>query len=107
MSKAKLPESDSLKELQEYLRQTSIERGFNIDDPARKFIMLMEEVGELAKAIRETTGGKFSATTKRKELEEELADVQIILLGLANIFSIDMGTVFKEKETQNQQRVWK
>ena len=65
--------------------------------------MLMEEVGELAKAVRQQVGLKFTDTTKRTDLREELADVQIVLLGLASMVDEDMFTAVQEKERKNSQ----
>lgn len=99
-------EDTTLKELQDYIWQMNIDRGFNLDDPSKKFVMLTEEVGELAKAIRKTAGLKFTETTKCTNLEEELADVQIVLLGLASMLKVDMTTAVSDKEKQNQARQW-
>lgn len=82
------------------------ERKFNIDDPSKKLVMLIEEVGELAKAIRKTVGLKFTETTRTTELEEEIADVQIVLLGLASMLGIDMFDAVSKKEEQNHKRTW-
>ena len=69
--------------------------------------MLMEEVGELAKAIRKHVGMKFTDTTREQELREELADVQIVLLGLASMLNEDMFRAVVDKEKKNRTRQWK
>ena len=97
---------DSLQKLQAYVWQMNIERKFNTKDASKKLLMLIEEVGELAKAIRKTVGMKFTNTTKTTELEEELADVQIVLLGLASLLDIDMFDAVIEKERKNRKRTW-
>ena len=56
-----LPTNDSLAELQRYVRQMNIERDFNSEDASKKLVMLMEEVGELAKAVRKQVGLKFAS----------------------------------------------
>ena len=102
-----LPEDDSLKALQKYIWQMNIDRGFNTKDPSKKLVMLMEEVGELAKAVRKIAGMKFTDTTKQVDIEEELADVQIVLLGLASMLDVDMFNAVVAKETKNHKRSWK
>jgi NTP pyrophosphatase (non-canonical NTP hydrolase) len=102
-----LPESDSLKQLQAYIWQMNIERGFNTEDASKKLVMLMEEMGELAKAVRQRVGLKFTDTTRKTELREELADVQIILLGLASLLGEDMFSAVIDKEKKNRQRHWR
>jgi NTP pyrophosphatase (non-canonical NTP hydrolase) len=102
-----MPTTDSLRKLQAYIWQMNIERGFNTQDPSKKLVLLMEEVGELAKAVRKVSGMKFTDTTKQTELREELADVQIVLLGLASLLDTDMFDAVIDKEQRNRLRTWK
>ena len=102
-----LPKDDSLAKLQAYIWQMNIERGFNTEDPSKKLVILVEEVGELAKAVRKHVGMKFTNTTKQQELREELADVQIVLLGLASMLNEDMFRAVVDKEKKNRTRQWK
>ena len=97
---------DKLKDIQAYIWDKNKERGFSEDTPERKLLMLMEESGELAKAIRKSIGMGFSDSTKITDLKEELADVQIILLGLASTLDIDMLEAIREKEQKNSKRSW-
>ena len=101
-----VPKDDSLRKLQAYVWQMNIDRGFNTEDASKKLVMLMEEVGELAKAVRKTVGLKFTDTTKTTELKEELGDVQIVLLGLASLLDIDIFDAVIEKEKKNRTRTW-
>lgn len=98
---------DSLQEIQRYIWQKNVDRGFSEEPPEKKLVMLMEESGELAKAIRQTIGMGFSKTTSMTDIKEELADVQIILLGLASTLGIDMLEAVREKEAKNSKRTWK
>ena len=97
----------TVKGLQDYIWKMNIERDFNTEDPSKKLVLLIEEVGELSKAVRKTVGLKFTETTERTELEEELADVQIVLLGLCGILGIDMVEAVSRKEEKNRDRKWK
>lgn len=101
------PTDDSLRKLQAYIWQRNLDRGLNTTDLDKKLVMLIEEVGELAKAVRQSVGLKFTATTKRTELSEELADVLIVLLGLAGIAGVDMHTAVRDKEGKNDRRTWR
>jgi NTP pyrophosphatase (non-canonical NTP hydrolase) len=107
MSNMPIPDNESLRELQKYVWQMNAERGFNTEDPSKKLVMLIEEVGELAKAIRKEAGMKFTDTTRKTELKEELGDVQIVLLGLASMLKVDMLEAVREKEKKNRERKWK
>jgi NTP pyrophosphatase (non-canonical NTP hydrolase) len=104
---AQLPEHPTLPELQRYLDAVCKERGWTKDSYAEKFLLFTEEVGELAKAIRNTQGlYQEKATHKKLELEEEFSDVLSYLLDLANFFEVDLETAFREKERINADRTW-
>lgn len=103
----KINQATTLKELQDYIWQMNRVRGFDLENPDKKLIMLTEEVGELAKAIRKTVGMKFDGDTSKKDVEEELADVQIVLIGLASLLGIDMAEAVNKKENENRKRNWK
>jgi NTP pyrophosphatase (non-canonical NTP hydrolase) len=96
----------SLSELQDYVWRMNKERGFDKNTPEQKFLILTEEVGELARAIREQIGLKFDESTKRSSLADELADVQILLLGLASLLNVDMVKALSNKEAKNLKRNW-
>lgn len=102
-----LADLEALKRIQGYIWQMNIDRGFNLEDPAKKMLMLTEEVGEVARAIRKLSGMKFDDATNQSNLAEELADVFIILLGLASLTNIDLAESVKLKEEKNQERKWK
>lgn len=105
----KLSPQASLGTLQQYIHDVVVERGF-ADESARDILLLMiEEVGELAKSIRKYSGIKVDAAKAEKYslIEEELADVFIYLLDLANTLKIDLFTAFRTKEQENNQRSWK
>ncbi|HCC07643.1 MAG TPA: hypothetical protein DEP72_05730 [Clostridiales bacterium] len=71
---------------------------------------ILEEVGELAKAIRK---GLPNASVDEKKIknydtiESEVADVLIVLLSVCNSLNIDIYSALIEKEKENVTRVWK
>lgn len=104
---AHLKNDPTLKELQDYIAQVCEERGWTKDSPSEKFVLFIEEVGELAKAMRKMAGlYTEQAKPNALSLEEEFADVLSYLLDLANCFQIDLEQVFRAKEQINQSRTW-
>ncbi len=104
---AYLPEKPTLPELQRYVAEICQERGWTKDSPAEKFVLFIEEVGELAKAMRQAARLYQEHARQRDiSLEEEFADVLSYLLDLANCFQIDLEQAFRAKETINQSRTW-
>lgn len=104
---AELPERPTLSELQHYVAEVCRERGWTRDSPSEKFVLFIEEVGELAKAMRKAAGLYVEQAKPRDmPLEEEFADVLSYLLDLANCFEIDLERAFRAKEQVNQSRTW-
>lgn len=106
MATKKLPENLTIPKYQQLIRQLVIERGFDKETVPEVFTLLVEEVGELAKAIRKANGQKIDMTSKAHDLEEEAADVFWLLIDLCNRLDIDLAKAFAEKEQKNQQRTW-
>jgi NTP pyrophosphatase (non-canonical NTP hydrolase) len=104
---AQLPERPTLGDLQRYVAEVCQERGWTKDAPAEKFVLFIEEVGELAKAMRKSAGLYVEqAKPRAMSLEEEFADVLSYLLDLANGFNVDLEHAFRAKEQVNQSRTW-
>lgn len=101
-----ISQSIGLKDLQAYAHKMFIARGFEDEDPAQQMVVLMEEVGELARAIRKEVGMKFSNTTTQSNLADEIADVQIVLLNLASTLDVDVVSAVIAKEQINRARTW-
>jgi NTP pyrophosphatase (non-canonical NTP hydrolase) len=106
---AAIPEKPTLADLQAYMSQVCEERGWTDNSYLELFLLFTEEVGELAKAIRNYTGlyQEEAKADKRFGLEEEFADVLGYILDLANHFEIDLETAFRKKEAINARRDWK
>ena len=104
---AELAPEPTLRVLQDYLAQVCKERGWTKDSPSEKFVLFIEEVGELAKAIRKKSG-LYDEPSKQQTfaVEEEFADVLSYLLDLANCHDVDLEAAFRAKEKINESRTW-
>jgi NTP pyrophosphatase (non-canonical NTP hydrolase) len=91
---------------QELIGQLVVERGFDKETVSEVFTLLIEEVGELAKAIRKQNGQKVDKNSQVHDVEEEAADVFWLLLDLCNRLGIDLGKAFSAKEAKNSTRKW-
>lgn len=94
----------TLPEYQSLIAKLVIERGYDKETVPEVFLLLTEEVGELAKAIRKYQGMKVSSDSKKHDIEEEIADVFWLILDLCNRLDIDLASAFDQKEAKNQQR---
>lgn len=80
--------------LQKQVYQNKVDHGFNVTDVREEFLLLYGEVGEAFEAWERGGPG----------LGEELADVAIYLLGLAEILHIDLGAEVERKMEINRRR---
>lgn len=96
----------TLAEYQQLIRQLAEERGFMEETVSEVFGLLVEEVGEMAKAIRKSNGQKIGAHSKEHEVSDEAADVFVLLIDLCNRLDIDLAAAFAAKEKINQTRNW-
>jgi NTP pyrophosphatase (non-canonical NTP hydrolase) len=94
----------TLPDYQAHIAKLVVERGYDKETIPEVFLLLTEEVGELAKAIRRTHGMKIGDHSKRRELEDELADIFWLLLDLCNRHNIDLEKAFIHKEAKNASR---
>ena len=86
-----------LKQLQQEVYQNKVNHGFNTTDINMEFC---HAYGELSEA--------YSAwLTRKDDLGEELADVTIYLLGIAEILNIDLEKELINKIKKNAKRKYK
>ena len=106
MSNLSLKNNPTLRNYQEYVKEMIKERGFDKESISEIFMLLSEEIGEMAKAARRYSGLKVDDDSKKPELEQEIADVFIYLLDICNYFDIDLEKAFRDKEEVNKKRNW-
>ncbi|MFT3709365.1 MAG: MazG nucleotide pyrophosphohydrolase domain-containing protein [Archangium sp.] len=102
-----LPPKPDLAAFQTYVRALEVERGFDRQTPIEKCLLLGEEVGELFKSVRKAQGLATDTQTDVSPVAEELADVFILLLSVANRHGVDLEQAFRAKEVKNHSRSWK
>lgn len=85
-----------LKAKQKEVFQNKINKGFPIDDINREFCYLYGEVAEAFDAYR----------LKKDDLSEELADIVIFTLGIAEMLNIDLEESVVKKIDKNNKRVY-
>jgi len=84
----------NMKEVQKRIYQNKLAKGFNVTDIYREFCYLHGELTEACEAYMQ----------KKDDLGEELADVAIYLLGLAEILGINLEEEINKKMDKNEKR---
>ncbi len=86
-----------MKKIQKEVWQNKINKGFNITDVNKEFCFLYGEVSEAYDAYRKN----------KDDLNEELADIAIYLIGLSEMLGFDLETEILKKIEKNRKRVYK
>lgn len=86
-----------MKEVQKEIWQNKVNKGFNTTDVNKEFCLLYGEVAEAYEAYRK----------KKDDLNEELADIAIYLMGLSEMLGFDLETEILNKVNINNNRIYK
>ena len=88
-----LNEKISLNEMQNYIKKIITIRGISKQRVQDKMLLLFEETGELAKAIRKTlpeASVDYEKIENYTDVEEEIADIFIVLVSICNRLNINL-----------------
>ena len=86
-----------LKKIQKDIWQNKLNKGFNTTNVNKEFCLLYGEVAEA-----------YDAWKKRKDdLNEELADIAIYLMGLSEMLGFELADEIEKKVSKNEKRVYK
>ncbi len=109
MGELLLKKNPTLSDFQEWIVRMREKRGFDNEAILEECLLLGEEVGELFKAVRkyETSISYDNESSKKVNLEYELADVFNMLLCIANSAGVNLEEAFRKKENINKGRKWK
>lgn len=105
----KLNPNNSVQEVQKYIKEVIEIRGFANQEIEKTMLLLLEEVGELAKSIRKNAtnmGIDSNKINNYDTIESEVADVFIVLTSVCNKLGIDLFKAIKDKEEENIKRTW-
>jgi|ERR1043166_786697 NTP pyrophosphatase (non-canonical NTP hydrolase) len=95
------PPPPRLRVFQHYYRRAAAQRGYERESPQNCLLLMMEEVGELARALRKKQNLARHGSPIRNAESLELADVFMYVVHMANILKIDLGEAVQHKESLN------
>ena len=104
-----LTEESSLTQIQKYNEMVTELRGFSNETIQETMLQLLEEAGELAKAVRHTATNMVIDADKMLShgtVESEVADVFVVLLTVCSKLNINLFNALYEKEKKNCNRNW-
>ena len=86
-----------LKKIQKDIWQNKLNKEFNTTDVNKEFCLLYGEVSEAYDAWKK----------KKDDLNEELADIAMYLMGLSEMLGFDLADEIEKKVSKNEKRVYK
>jgi NTP pyrophosphatase (non-canonical NTP hydrolase) len=98
------PPAPALKAFQEYYRRAAVQRGYTKEGPKETLLLMVEEVGELARALRKREKMVRHSSYGTSNEAHELADVFLYVVHMANVLGLDLASVVKEKEFINVEK---
>lgn len=109
MSTLHLKPNPTLGDIQQYVIDMEKERGFTQQTLLEVWVLLSEEIGELAKCVRKTATSMNTDKAKHYDFDAagEFADILIVLSAVANRLGVDLEQAFRDKEEENKKRVWR
>jgi NTP pyrophosphatase (non-canonical NTP hydrolase) len=98
------PPVPALKAFQQYYRRAALTRGYSKERPKDCLLLMVEEVGELARALRKreklTRHGSYPESSEA----QELADVFLYVVHMANVLGLDLAEIVQKKEFINLEK---
>jgi NTP pyrophosphatase (non-canonical NTP hydrolase) len=95
------PPPPRVRVFQHYYKRAAAQRGYEHESTQNCLLLMMEEVGELARALRKKQKLTRHGSAIRNADSLELADVFMYVIHMANILKIDLGEVVQHKEVMN------
>lgn len=100
--------TDDIRGLQQALREFAVARDWEqFHIPKNLVLALLAEAGELAEPFQWLTPDQAASIMKgprAADVEDELADVAIYLLRLADVLGVNLGEAVRSKLTRNETR---
>jgi len=94
----------ALTAFQHYYRRVAVQRGYKSEGPKDCLLLMVEEVGELAREIRRRERLVRHGPSTDSSESKELADIFLYVVHMANVLDIDLSKVVQDKELLNLQR---
>jgi NTP pyrophosphatase (non-canonical NTP hydrolase) len=98
------PPAPALKAFQQYYRRAAIQRGYTKEGPKECLLLMVEEVGELARALRKREKLVRHGTYEHSNEAQELADVFLYVVHMANVLGLDLASAVQKKEFINLEK---
>jgi NTP pyrophosphatase (non-canonical NTP hydrolase) len=93
-----------LYKLQKEIYQNKIDRGFNVTDVGREIVLMVEELGELARAYKNSDKKPAREISNKDKMVDAVGDLMIYCLGLCEMLGVNSEEVLEKTVENNVKR---
>ncbi|MCB0081357.1 MAG: hypothetical protein KDE47_10515 [Caldilineaceae bacterium] len=93
-----------LRELQREIYANKVRRGWNVTDVGKEIVLMVEELGELARAYKNSNKLPAAEIDQREEIVDAIGDLMVYCLGLSEMIGVDAGEVLTAIVENNKGR---
>jgi len=93
-----------LSKLQKEIYQNKLNKGFNVADVGREIILMTEELGELARAYKNSDKKPAREISNKDEMIDAIGDLMVYCLGLCEMFGVKSDGVLEKIVKNNKKR---
>ena len=90
--------------LQKEAYQNKVSRNFNVSDIGKEIVLMVEELGELAKAYKNSNKKPAAEIDNREEIIDAVGDLMVYCLGLCEMLGVESGEVLGKIIENNNSR---
>ena len=99
-----VPPLPAVQAFQKYYATAAMRRGYEKETAQDTLLLMLEEFGELARAVRKRHKLRRDSKGEVSNEEHELADIFIYVIHMANVLGVDLAAAVQSKEQLNIQR---
>lgn len=93
-----------LRKLQREIYANKVRRGWNVTDVGKEIVLMVEELGELARAYKNSNKLPAAEIDQREEIVDAIGDLMVYCLGLSEMMGVDAGEVLTAIVENNKGR---
>ena len=91
-------------QLQRDIYQNKINRNFNVTDVGKEIVLMVEELGELARAYKNSDKLPAPDISHKEDMVDAIGDLMIYCLGLCEMLDVNSEDVLRTIVEQNKTR---
>lgn len=93
-----------LPELQRAIYANKVRRGWNVTDVGKEIVLMVEELGELARAYKNSNKLPAAEIDQRAEIVDAIGDLMVYCLGLSEMMGVNAAEVLTQIVETNKGR---